>query len=95
MSDGIYEENTEINCGRYTDKSPHSGDFIFIFLSNSKKRRKKAVENLLKTYKDLSEGNISEVMLRLLETPKIQVRLLIKNKIKHSGHHNHQLYFWE
>lgn len=43
-----YMENTEINCGRYTDKPPHSGDFIFIFLSNSKKRRKKAVENFLK-----------------------------------------------
>lgn len=89
LSDGIYEKNTEINCGRYTNKPPDSG--FFIFLSSSKK----AVENLLIErwkLKDLSEGNFSEA---ILETPKIQTRrLLTNNKIKCSGPHNWQLWFW-
>lgn len=68
--------------------------FFFFFLVAIKK----AVENLLKgerKLKDFSEGNFSQAMLRLLETPKIQVRrLLTKDKIKCLGHHNWQLWFW-
>ena len=44
LSDGIYEKNTEINCGRCIDKPPDSEDFVFVFLSSGKN----AVENLLK-----------------------------------------------
>lgn len=30
LSDGMYEKNTEINCGRYTDKPPDSESFVVV-----------------------------------------------------------------
>lgn len=81
LSDETHEKNTEINCVRCTDKPPDSEDFFF-FLKQWSKSSTELIER--KVYKDLSERNISETMLRLLETPKIQLRLLIKNKIGNS-----------
>jgi len=91
LSDGIYEKNTKINCGRW--KPPDSQDFFFFLSSNKKSSRELIARWKLK---DFSEGNFSQAMLRLLETPEIQMRrLLTKDKIKCLGHHNWQLWFWK